>query len=154
MSKETGFDKSGFIAHLEKIHPTLCANFFQEMLNNIIEFGLKHECVSKDQLAYWLSDMIPDVDFGEVAMFMEDGHLTAAGIETKREAIERLKESETYSVTFSIQGRITIDVKAHDFAEAKHEACKRLAEVDVGEIDCVSGKAVKAENETGRWFNY
>jgi hypothetical protein len=69
--KNTGFDKTGFILHLEKTHPTLCASFSQELLCNVIEFGLQHECVSKDQLAYWLSDMIPGVDFGEAAMFME-----------------------------------------------------------------------------------
>lgn len=47
-----------------------------ELLSNIIEYGLEHHNHSKDQLAYFISDMIPNVEFDDVARFCDNSILT------------------------------------------------------------------------------
>lgn len=73
---ENGFDKDGFMTWLAKEFPSVINRFTWDLIDNIIQYGFKHEMVSKDMLAEWISDMIPEVEFLEVARFMEDGHLT------------------------------------------------------------------------------
>ena len=50
--------------------------FERYLLYNLIEYGVKNHCVSKDQLAYFLSDIIPNVEFKDVIKFMNDECLT------------------------------------------------------------------------------
>ena len=54
--------KSGYV---------ICTN-----ANNIIEYAHKHEHVSKDQFAYFISDLVPEIEFMDVAKFCEDDILT------------------------------------------------------------------------------
>ena len=72
-----GFDKDGFMSWLKEEFPGCLDNHWHwDLIENIIEYGFKHEMISKDQLVDWISDMLPEVEFLEVARFMEDGHLT------------------------------------------------------------------------------
>lgn len=80
---EEGFRRYDFRIYLEKSFSGFENPFLRELVNNVIDYGLKHENVSKDQLVYWLCDMIPEVEFGEVAFFMNDDRLTAYGLEEK-----------------------------------------------------------------------
>ena len=74
-----GFDVDGFLAWLKKNFPGCLDNQWDfDFVKNIIEYGFKHEMIGKDQLAYWISDMLSGVEFLEVARFMENGHLTNA----------------------------------------------------------------------------
>lgn len=50
-------------------------------MENIIEYGFKYEMISKDRFCYWLSDMLPEVEFLEVAKFCADGYLTNVTLE-------------------------------------------------------------------------
>lgn len=71
---EKGFNRAAFMEYMQE---NFNMNRFSiDLIDNIIEYGYKHEMVSKDMFAEWLSDMIPEVEFLEVAKFMEDGHLT------------------------------------------------------------------------------
>lgn len=47
-----------------------------QLLSNIIDYGIGHENVSKDQLANWITDIVPEVSFEEVALFCADEILT------------------------------------------------------------------------------
>lgn len=72
-----GFNFDGFMTWLnEKFSGCLDNQWNYKLVENIIEYGFKHEMIAKDQLCYWISDMLPEVEFLEVAGFMEDDHLT------------------------------------------------------------------------------
>jgi hypothetical protein len=85
---ENGFNNTGFMEYLEKSFNGFENSFLRGTVKNIIEFGLKHERVSKDQFCYWISDMLPEVSFGEVATFMDDKSLTEWGLREKQKAIK------------------------------------------------------------------
>lgn len=78
-----GFDEEKFIDYIQGEFEGI-NHFTREMIYNILEYAHEHEQVSKDQFCYFVSDMIPEVEFGEVAMFIEDECLTENGIEAKR----------------------------------------------------------------------
>lgn len=72
-----GFNKDGFMNWLKNKFPGCLDNHWnRELVENIIIYATKHEHISKDQFAYFVSDMLPDVKFLEVARFCEDGCLT------------------------------------------------------------------------------
>lgn len=88
-----GFNDEGFMAYVEYQFPGVFSrsggSFTRELLENLIEYAHKHEQVGKDQFCVFLSDLIPEVEMGEVAAFMEDGCLTASyGITEKCRAME------------------------------------------------------------------
>lgn len=82
-----GFDENNFMAYLEATFDGFDNCFLRELVQNVIDYAQKWEHVGKDQFAYFISDMLPEVEFGEVAMFCEDSILTADGQRMKREAI-------------------------------------------------------------------
>lgn len=82
-----GFDERGFMAYLEETFGGFDNCFLRGAVQNVIDYAQKWEHVSKDQFAYFLSDMLPEVEFGEVAMFCDDAILTADGQKMKYEAI-------------------------------------------------------------------
>ena len=83
-----GFNDYEFMMYLERTFTGLDNYFLRETIGNIIEYAHNHEHVSKDQFVYFLTDMIPEVSFGEVAQFADDDILTEAGILKKREFAE------------------------------------------------------------------
>lgn len=79
---EKGFDKEGFMEWLKKEFPGVVETRWNyDLVENIIDYGFKHETVSKDQLCYWISDMLPELEFLEVAKFIEDEHLTTGTLD-------------------------------------------------------------------------
>ena len=71
---EKGFNRTAFMDYMQENFDM--NKFSIDIIDNIIEYGFRHEMVSKDMFVEWLSDMIPDLEFLEAAQFMEDGHLT------------------------------------------------------------------------------
>lgn len=84
---EKGFNETEFMAYLESTFNGFDNSFLRGLVENVIAYGLKWEKVSKDQFCYWVSDMLPEVEFGEVAMFIDDNCLTENGKEEKYKAI-------------------------------------------------------------------
>lgn len=85
MNYEREFDRNAF---MEYIHDTFNMNgngFAERMIENIIDYAYKHEHVSRDQFADFIAELIPDVEFGEVAAFCEDSCLTTYGIKAKHD---------------------------------------------------------------------
>lgn len=76
---EQGFNKAAFMEYLEKMFGGFENSFLRELVENIIEYANKWERVSKDQFVYFVSDMLPEVEFGEVAAFADDECLTGNG---------------------------------------------------------------------------
>lgn len=86
--RENGFDEVGFLGYLAESFYAFGNTFLRKLIENLIEYGLIHERVSKDQFCYWLSDLLPEVSFGEVAAFMTDESLTTNGMVEKQKAIK------------------------------------------------------------------
>ena len=61
--------------------------FARELVDNILTYANKDHSASKDQFAYFVSDMIPEIEFGEVAAFCDDSVLTKNGIMAKQDYI-------------------------------------------------------------------
>lgn len=96
-----GFDKEGFMAYLESEFSGFNNHFLREMVSNVVDLALENHNASLDQLGYFLSDMLPEVEFAEVAAFMDDSLLTAHGREAKAESLmifkERSGENKVYT---------------------------------------------------------
>lgn len=86
-----GFNAEKFMAYLEQEFNGMENCMLRQIVENLIDYGHKHEQVSKDQFVQWLTDMIPEVSFGEVAVFMEDDCLTESGKMKKAAALKTIK---------------------------------------------------------------
>ena len=87
---EKGFNEKKFMAYLNQEFSGMENCMLRGIVENLIEYGHKHEQVSKDQFVQWLADMIPEISFGEVAAFMEDGCLTEHGKAEKQQALQTM----------------------------------------------------------------
>lgn len=92
MNKEESFDRAGFMAYMEANFNGFENPFLRELVNNIIDYAHKHEHVSKDQFCYFIADMLPEVEFGEVAMFTDAACLTQWGQVEAVKAMERMQK--------------------------------------------------------------
>ena len=88
---EKGFNAEKFMAYLEQEFNGMENCMLRGIVENLIEYGHKHEQVSKDQFVQWLADMIPEISFGEIAAFMEDDCLTENGEREKQAALKNIK---------------------------------------------------------------
>lgn len=59
-----------------------------------------------------------------------------------------------YIVSYAIDGRVDLEIEASSFKEAKEKADIAVCEVDFGELECVDGHAVNAEDENGIFVDY
>ena len=82
-----GFDEQGFTLYLKHIFDGHEIEFLENLVKNVIQYGYRYMNSSENQLTYWLSDIIPIVTFGEVAMFVDDCMLNEYGIKEKELAI-------------------------------------------------------------------
>lgn len=87
---EKGFYRAGFMAYLEKTFNGFDNSFLRDTVTNIIDYAQKWEHVSKDQFCSFLSDMLPELDFSEVAAFCEDDILTDWGREQKQKGLSKI----------------------------------------------------------------
>ena len=55
-----------------------------QLIENIVEYALKNECISLDQFPEFVSDMLPEVEFLEVARFCGNNMLTDTTIKELR----------------------------------------------------------------------
>lgn len=84
MALYKGFDKDNFMEYMEQTFNGFENSFLRETVENIIDYAHKYEHVGKDQFVEFLDAMLPEVTFGEIAMFCEDAILTDYGKEQKR----------------------------------------------------------------------
>ena len=89
-----GFDRIGFKDYLIKKIPGHmdhdALGYFLLYVDKIINYGINWMHVSKDQFAWWLADMIPELEVGEAAMFIADSSLTEEMKYIKRETYREL----------------------------------------------------------------
>lgn len=82
-----GFDKEGFMCWLkEKFPGVIDIHWNYDLVENILNYALRDE-VSKDQFAYFVADILPEVELLEVARFCDSKYLTDGTIKQ----LEQLK---------------------------------------------------------------
>lgn len=86
------FDKKAFMKYMLKEFSSMDTHFTYDMVENLVDWGLEHQNSSKDQFCYWLSDLIPEVEFEEVARFMSEDYLTSIGKGAAKNAKEKAEE--------------------------------------------------------------
>lgn len=79
---ENNFNKNAFFKYLFRgFHQA----FTLELAENIIDYAIKNNNVSRDQLVFFIMDIFPEgLEFGEIAQFADDSILTQRGREEKR----------------------------------------------------------------------
>lgn len=118
-----GFDEVGFMEFLENEFSGFENSFLRETVGNIIDYGLEHNHNSLDQFCYWLSDILPEVEFKEVVLYMDDAHLTGYGKEQKR-----LGEKE---LDAAVQEHPWLDDMIRNAFQAQQEASTPSSDKDV-----------------------
>lgn len=83
-----GFNDTAFKEYLQNTFNGFENCFLRGIIENIIEYAHKHHHVSKDQFIYFLLDMLPELEFGEIAQFANDEILTSYGQEEKKKFIK------------------------------------------------------------------
>lgn len=78
-----GFDKDGFMAHLHETFNGFENPWLRELVENVISYVEANED-SRDRFAEIVSDLLPEVEFAEVAAFCDDAALTPLGLYEKR----------------------------------------------------------------------
>ncbi len=78
-----GFDKVGFMAYLEETFSGFENSWLRELVENVIAYVEANEGIG-DRFAEIVSELLPEVEFAEVAAFCDDGALTPLGLYEKR----------------------------------------------------------------------
>lgn len=69
---KNGFNKEGFMNWLKEEFPgVIDTHWNYNLVENIIDYALENKNTSKDQLAFFISDMLPEVEYTEVAKFCD-----------------------------------------------------------------------------------
>ena len=142
IKRDKGFARQDFMAYLERAVNGFSNPFLRELVDNLIDYGLKHEHVSKDMFCYWLSDILPEISFDEIAAFMEDKCLTDNGIKYKREAMADFDIYYKIEVSLSRKEGYDDDAKTsvagEDLFSVKSEIEDAISRV-LKEQDCPAG---------------
>lgn len=78
-----GFDKDDFLWYVSRNYIKHACGYADDLVENLVNYAIKNEHVSKDQLCYYLADMLPEIEFEEVAQFADDSILTEWGKQQK-----------------------------------------------------------------------
>ena len=70
----TNFNKNNFMAWME--NEFYLNNYSIQTILSLINYAYVHENTSLDQFAYYISDILPEVEFLDVARFCKDNILT------------------------------------------------------------------------------
>lgn len=89
------FDKEGFLAYLKKNFTPMDNHFTYDTISSLVSHAILGHTHPKDEICYFLSDIIAEITFAEVAMFAGDELLTETGLAKKREAIQKFRTEVT-----------------------------------------------------------
>lgn len=85
------FDRKGFMEYLQETFDGFDNSFLRETINKIIDYGESHYSHSLDQLCNFLYATIAEIEFGEIAMFMDDSQLTSYGRKEKKIMLKKME---------------------------------------------------------------
>lgn len=82
------FNVNGFLAYLAyKLPAPFSSPWTRSTVENFVRAVVKNRNTSKDQICFDLSDIMEEVEFGEVAAFVPEESLTKAGIAMRDDVI-------------------------------------------------------------------
>lgn len=93
---EHDFDSQGFMAYMKKHFSAMDEHFAYCMVERLVDYAMEHRGHTCDAIPYFLSDMIPELEFGEAAMFAPDSSLTRNGLAEKQAALARLDAGDEF----------------------------------------------------------
>lgn len=77
---EQSFNKQGFMTYLYEQFPSALNNHFTyTLVENIIDYGIKRQNFTKEQLAMFLADVLPEVELNKIERFCDDSLLLTKG---------------------------------------------------------------------------
>lgn len=86
------FDTGGFLCYLAWLFPTVfdTSYFGRQLAENLVNYAEAYKNHGRDEMCDFLSELLPDVSFGEIAAFAPDELLTPSyGQAEKRQAMEQ-----------------------------------------------------------------
>lgn len=83
------FNKENFMEYLKNNFNGFENSFLRDTVENIVSYAFKCCGHTLDAPAYFISDMLPEIEFSEVAMFCDDTILTRNGQRAKAEMLNR-----------------------------------------------------------------
>lgn len=78
----TNFNQNNFMAWME--NEFNLDNYSIQTILSLVHYAYYYENTALDQFAYFVSDILPEVDFLEVARFCEDNILTQNTLKTTK----------------------------------------------------------------------
>lgn len=93
------FNKDAFMAYMEENFTGFENSFLRQLVDNVVEYGTTEKTHSKDQLVYFLLDIVPELEFGEIAQFVDDSYLTKTGLLEKQDWLQTHSNTEYQELT-------------------------------------------------------
>lgn len=77
MNYDNGFARDEFLQYMFEEFPSAFNNAFsREMLENVVDYGIKNQSASKNSLYYYLKDMIPEAEPKDLIPYIDKELLT------------------------------------------------------------------------------
>lgn len=79
---KNGFNKEGFMNWLKEEFPgVIDAHWNYDLVENIIDYVIDNKNTSDDELAIFLSSMLPEIEYTEIAKFCDEDMLSSFTLE-------------------------------------------------------------------------
>lgn len=79
---ENGFNKEGFMNWLkEKFPGVIDTHWNYDLVENIIDYAIENKNTGGDELAIFLSSMLPEIEYTEIAKFCDEDMLSSFTLE-------------------------------------------------------------------------
>ena len=91
LRSHNAFDIEGFLNHLDAKGSDIDEHY-AKTIRNIVEYGLRHECLAENQLVDWLVKIIYSADIEDVVLFTNDMWLNEKYLQIKNNQYFIFKE--------------------------------------------------------------
>lgn len=89
IEKAKTFDSYHFKRYIAQSFDGADSPFVRDIIENITHEAITRHGHTLDEVVYFILDFVPEVDFGEVAMFADDSILTEYGRTEKQYALAK-----------------------------------------------------------------
>ena len=72
LRKHNAFDIEGFLNHMDNKYSDELDEMFAKTIRNIIDYGLKNECLTENQFVDWLVKILYNAEVEDVVLFTND----------------------------------------------------------------------------------
>lgn len=121
-------------------------NYSKELIENIIDYGIRNKNTNSDQLAYFLAEVLPSISYEELLMFFPDQLLSDASRIEKYEYLldgvyaRKLNPDEVFSAAKTLMDAKDID--HHGLGKGMDDLYLRKNEISTKIYDRLSNKTM------------